>query len=297
MQIGNLLKEKKGKPVISFEFSRAKTEKAAESLDRALDSLAKTGPDYVSVTFGAGGSTREGSFQLVDKLKNEKGFNVVAYIAGVGLGPDDITSVLDKFKSLGIETIFAIRGDEPQGEAEFTLHHESKKYASELISAIKEKYDFCIGAAGYPEGHIEAESKEKDLECLKQKVDNGAEYIVAQYFYDNQYFYDFVEHCRAIGIEVPIIPGIMPIYSVKMMEILAKVCGTEITADIRDGLANIPPDDKDGIVQFGIDFATEQCRDLLKNGVQGLHFYTMNRAKTVEAVLKTLRDEGLLNGG
>ncbi len=294
MRVIDLLKEKKEKPVISFEFSRAKTEKAALNLDKALDNLAKAKPDYVSVTFGAGGSTRDGSFQLVEKLKNEKKFNVVAYIAGVGLGPDDLTSVLDKFKTLGIETIFAIRGDEPQGDAEFKPNPDAKKYASELISFIREKYDFCIGAAGYPEGHLEAESMEKDIEYLKLKQENGAEYIVAQYFYDNQFFYDYVDRCRAAGITVPIIPGIMPIYTAKMTEMLAKVCGTAIPDGVSQGLAKIPSDDKGAIVQFGIDLATQQCRDLLKHGVDGLHFYTMNRSKSVITILDTLKNEGLL---
>ncbi len=294
MRVSNLLKEKKGQPVISFEFSRAKTEKAALNLDKAIDILAKHKPDYVSVTFGAGGSTRGGSFQLVEKFKNEKKLNVVAYIAGVGLGPDDLISVLDNFKNLGVETVFVIRGDEPQGDAEFKPHPDSMKYASDLLFFIKERYDFCLGAAGYPEGHLEAVSKEKDIEYLKLKEKNGAEYIVAQYFYDNSFFYDYVERCRAAGITVPIIPGIMPIYGVKMMEILSKVCGTTITDEIHNGLAKISPDDKNGILEFGIDLATQQCRDLLNHGVQGLHFYTMNRAKTVDTILSRLRSEGLL---
>ena len=294
MRVSNLLKEKQGKPVISFEFSRAKTEKAALNLDKAIDILADNKPDYVSVTFGAGGSTREGSFQLVEKFKNEKKLNVVAYIAGVGLGPDDLISVLDNFKDLGVETVFVIRGDEPQGDAEFKPNPDSMKYASDLLSFIKDRYDFCLGAAGYPEGHLEAVSKEKDIEYLKLKEKNGAEYIVAQYFYDNSFFYDYVERCRAAGITVPIIPGIMPIYGVKMMEMLSKVCGTTITDEIHNGLAKISPDDKNGILEFGIDLATQQCRDLLSHGVQGLHFYTMNRAKTVDTILNRLRSEGLL---
>ena len=135
---------------------------------------------------------------------------------------------------------------------------------------------------------------EKDIEYLKLKQENGAEYIVAQYFYNNQFFYDYVDRCRAAGITVPIIPGIMPIYTVKMTEALAKVCGTMIPDEVSQGLAKIASDDKEAILQFGIDFATRQCRDLLKHGVQGLHFYTMNRAKSVTTILKTLKSEGLL---
>lgn len=294
MRVANLYNEKTQDPIISFEFFRAKTEKAADDLEKTLDVLSKTKHDYMSVTFGAGGTTRDGSFQLIDKLKKERGVNVVAYIAGVGLGPDAVTTVLDKFKNQGIETVFVIRGDEPQGDVAFDSHPEAMAHASDLLAFIKDRYDFCLGGAGYPEGHTEAESLEKDIEYVKLKQDNGADYIVAQYFYDNRFFYDFVDRCRAIGVTVPIIPGIMPIYSLKLMEILSKACGSAITDDVQKGLAQIPADDKAGVVQFGIDFATQQCRDLLKNGVQGLHFYTMNRAKSVNAIVTTLQNEGLL---
>ncbi|MFH2009615.1 MAG: methylenetetrahydrofolate reductase [bacterium] len=293
MRVSELFEKKAGKPIISFEFSRAKDVKAEANLDKALVLLKAAEPDYVSVTFGAGGSTREGSFQLVDKLKNELGFDVVAYIAGVGIGPDDVTECMDKFKDLGMETIFVIRGDPPTWDESYKPHPEAMTYASELIGFVKQRYDFCLGAAAYPEGHLEAESLEKDLEYVKLKQDRGAEYIVAQYFYDNQYFFDFVERARAAGVTVPIVPGIMPIYTVKMMENLARLCGATITDAVREGLAKLP-DDKGAVGQFGIDYATEQCRGLLRHGVSGLHFYTMNRGKTVSTIVQTLREEGLL---
>ena len=295
MRVADLFEKKDGKPVISFEFSRPKTEKAAANLEKALDKLVEAKPDYVSVTFGAGGSTREGSFELVDKLKNERGLPTVAYLAGVGLGPEDLTACLGKFKDLGIETIFAIRGDAPTWDDSYESHPEALSYASELIGFIKEKApEFCLGGAAYPEGHIEAESLEKDIEYVKLKQDSGAEYIVAQYFYDNRYYFDFMDKARAAGVTVPIVPGIMPIYTVKMMRNLAKVCGATITQPIEDGLAKLPEDDKKAVVQFGIEFSTEQCRDLLEKGVAGLHFYTMNRSKSVSAVLEVLRSEGRL---
>lgn len=295
MRVADLLAKKDGKPVISFEFSRPKTEKAAANLEKALDKLTAAKPDYVSVTFGAGGSTREGSFELVDKLKNERGLPTVAYLAGVGLGQEDLTTCLGKFKDLGIETLFAIRGDPPTWDENYKAHPESLSYASELIGFVKERApEFCLGGAAYPEGHIEAESIEKDLEYVKLKQDKGAEYIVAQYFYDNQYFFDFMDKVRAADVTVPIVPGIMPIYTVKMMNNLAKVCGATITQPIQDGLAKLPPDDKKAVVQLGIEHSTEQCRGLLEKGVAGLHFYTMNRSKSVCAILETLRSEGRL---
>jgi len=294
MRVSGLFEKKAGKPVISFEFSRPKTDKAAANLDKALVLLKAAEPDYVSVTFGAGGSTREGSFQLVDKLKNEKGFEVVAYVASVGLAPGDLIESLDRFKALGMETIFAIRGDAPTWDESYKPHPEALSYASELVSFIKERHDFCVGAAGYPEVHLEAESKDKDLEYLKLKQDQGAEYIVAQYFYDNQYYFDFVDRARAAGVTVPIVPGVMPIYTVKLMENLARLCGATITEPIREGLVKLDPEEKGAVGRFGIEFATEQCRGLLKHGVPGLHFYTMNRGKGVSTIVQTLRDEGLI---
>jgi len=294
MRVVDLYSSNTTKPIISFEFSRPKTEKAAASLNKAFDSLAAANPDYVSVTFGAGGSNREGGFELVEHLKNHRNLNTVAYIAGVGMGPDAITEVLDRFKTIGINTVFAIRGDAPTWDENYQPHPEAMEYASDLLPFIKKQHDFCVGAAGYPESHSEAVSPEQDLEMLKLKVDQGAEYIVAQFFYDNQFFYDYVDKARVMGIKVPIIPGIMPIYSVKMTENLAGLCGTKIVKKVRDGLDQLPKDDKAAVVQFGIDLATEQCRDLIKNGVKGIHFYTMNRSKTVVSILNNLKAEGLL---
>ncbi|MBC2715119.1 MAG: methylenetetrahydrofolate reductase [Desulfobacteraceae bacterium] len=294
MSVANLYKDAGDKPIISFEFFRAKTEKAEQNLEKVLDLLSETKHDYMSVTFGAGGSTREGSYELIDKLKNDRGLNVVAYIAGIGLGPDDLTEVLDKFKNQGIETVFVIQGDEPQGDVAFQSHPDALAHATDLLAFIKDRYDFRLGAAGYPEGHINAESLEKDIEYAKLKQDNGAEYIVAQYFYDNRFFYDYVDRCRAIGVTIPIIPGIMPIYTVKLLEILTSVCGSSLPDDVRNGLDSIPADDKEGVVQFGIELATQQCRELLKHGVPGLHFYTMNRGKSVNGIVNTLQNEGLL---
>jgi len=293
MRVDDHLQRSNRGPVISFEFSRPKSEEAAANLDKALVNLKALDPDYVSVTFGAGGSTRDGSIQLVDKLKNQFGFEVVAYIAGVGLAPDQLSEVLDRYRDLHIETMFVIRGDAPTWEDTYEPHPEALSHASDMIAFIRDRYDFCLGAAGYPEGHQESESRALDIDYLKLKVDNGARYIVAQYFYDNSYFFDFLDRCRAAGITVPVIPGIMPIYTVKLMENLARICGVTIVDEIRQGLAKLPPDDKQAVATFGQELAVRQCRDLLQRGVAGLHFYTMNRANSVMAVLEALRAEGL----
>ena len=230
----------------------------------------------------------------MDKLKNQKGLEVISYFTCFGLGPDDITSVLDSYKELGIDNILAARGDEPKDNEGFTPHPQSLAHASDLIEFIRPKYDFCIGAAGYPEKHIEAESKERDLEYLKLKVDNGADYIITNYFYDNAYFFDFIERCQASGISVPILPGVMPIYSTKMMEMLAGLCGATITDKIRNGIAKLPEGDKEALLQFGIEFAVNQCTELLKSGVPGLHFYTMDKSLSTAGIVNKLRNEELL---
>jgi len=294
MRVTNLYNRNGKRPVISFEFSRPKNEKAAANLERALDSLTMLSPDYVSVTFGAGGSTREGSFELIDTLRNERRLNVVAYIAGIGLDPDDVIKAMERFKSIGVETVFVVRGDAPTWDENYKPHPDAMLHASDLLRFIKNRYDFCLGAAGYPETHLEAVSPEKDLDYLKMKVDEGAEYIVAQYFYDNQFFYDYLDKVQSKGIYVPVVPGVMPIYTVKMTENLAKICGTTITEEVRNSLDSLPADDKEAIIQYGIDLATEQCRDLLKHGVSGLHFYTMNRGKSIVTILENLKADGAL---
>ena len=280
-------------PSISFELFPAKSEKGAVSIAKTIDTLAALKPDFVSVTFGAGGSTREGSRQLIQKLKHEKGLEVVAYFACFGLGPDEIIAVLDSYHEMGVESILAVRGDTPREEG-FEPHPESLPHASDLVSFIRPRYDFCIGAAGYPEGHIDAPSKEKDLEYLKLKVDQGAEYIIANYFYDNSYFFNFVDRCRSAGIEVPILPGVMPIYSIKMMEMLASLCGATIPDEVRAGIAVLDADDKGALLNFGIDYAYNQCTELLEKGAPGIHFYTMDRSRSTESIVKRLRSEGLL---
>ncbi len=284
----------KQKPTISFELFPPRSPKGAEKLENTIDALAALEPDFVSVTFGAGGSTREGSRQLVEKLKTEKKLEVMAYFACYGLGPDDINAVLDSYQALGVENVLAVRGDLPREQENFEPHPDSFPHASDLIAFIRPRYNFCLGAAGYPEGHIDCQSKDKDIEYLKLKVDNGAEYIISNYFYDNKYFYDFVERCRAIGIDVPILPGVMPIYSVKMMEMLAGMCGATISNEVRQGIASLPEGDKEALVNFGIEFAVGQCKELLKATVPGLHFYTMDLSKSAVGIVNRLRTDGLL---
>jgi methylenetetrahydrofolate reductase (NADPH) len=284
----------KDKPTVSFELFPARSEKAALRLEKTIDILADLEPDFTSVTFGAGGSTREGSYQLLQKLKLEKGLEVVGYFAGLGLSPQQITSVLDSYQALGIDNILVVRGDAPHDQEGFTPHPDSFDHASDLVELIRPNYEFCLGVAGYPEGHIEANSREEDLQYLKLKVTNGADYIITNYAYDNQFFFDFVGRCRSAGITVPILPGVMPIYTEKMMDSLASLCGATITGEIRQGLAELPEGDKQAVLDFGIEFAYQQCKGLLTGGAPGVHIYTMDRWKTTSEIVNRLRSDGIL---
>jgi methylenetetrahydrofolate reductase (NADPH) len=291
MRVDALYKNKQ--PVISMEFFPPRNQAASEKFGGLIDTLSALHPDYLSITFGAGGSTRDGSYKTVKELVVQKKLPTVAYIAGYGLAPDEIREVLDKYRDLGVETIFVIRGDKPKTD-DFTPHPESFSYASELISFIKSHYDFTLGCAGYPEGHVEAESLDKDIQYLKQKVDNGAEYVVAQYFYDNDYFFNYVEKCKNQGITVPIIPGIMPVYTIKMTRMLSKICGSSIPEKLEKKLNSVNPEDTDAVLKLGIEFAAEQCKGLLRQGVPGLHFYTMDRSKSTVEIISRLKQESLL---
>ena len=281
-------------PTVSFEFFPARTPEGAANLERVIDQMYYLEPDFVGITFGAGGSTRDGSRQLVDRLINDKEMDVVAYFAGYGLPPDYVESILEDYQGLGVENLLVVRGDPPHGQPDFVPHPQSFAHTSDLLAFIRPEFPFCMGVAGYPEGHIEAESKEKDLEYLKMKVDQGAEYIITNYFYDNRFFFNFVDRCLAGGINIPILPGIMPIFNLKMMRHLAKLCGAAITPQLEQGLAALPEGDQRALLNFGIDFAVEQCRELLQAGVVGLHFYTMDRSQATTAVVSRLRNEGIL---
>jgi len=294
MKLTEIWKSKQ-KPTISFELFPARTPKGAANLEKAIENLADLKPDFLSVTFGAGGSTREGSRELVNKLNHDKGLEVVAYVACYGLRPDDLAGILDDYRDLGLENILTVRGDPPGEEGGFVLPQDSLAHASEFLTFASPRYDFCFGAAGYPEGHIESESREKDLDFLKLKVDCGAEYIITNYFYDNRYYYDFIERCRAAGIDVPILPGVMPVFNISMMEKLARLCGATITNELRKGLASLPGDDKESLLNFGTEYAARQCTDLIKGGAPGLHIYTMDRSKSVQGIIGRLRGEGLLD--
>ncbi len=215
-------------------------------------------------------------------------------LPAIGLPPDYVYSILEDYQGLGVENLLVVRGDPPHGQPDFVPHPQSFAHASDLLAFIRPEFPFCLGVAGYPEGHIEAQSLDKDLEYLKKKVDLGAEFIITNYFYDNRFFFDFIGRCQSHGITVPILPGVMPIFSIKMMRQLAKLCGAAIPDTLAQGLAALPEGDQRAVLNFGIDFAAAQCRELLQAGVVGLHFYTMDRSQATTAVVSRLRNEGLV---
>jgi methylenetetrahydrofolate reductase (NADPH) len=281
------------KPTLAFEFFPPKTEKGALNLDQTLADLLPLHPSIVHVTFGAGGSTREGSHQLTARLIREFQKPVLPYFAGFGLGPEEITRVLDSYRDLGVENLLIVRGDPPKQEG-FRAHPDSLRYAADILAFIRARYSFCTGVAGYPEGHPEASDLAFDVEVLKRKVEGGAEFIITNYFYDNRVFFDFLERCAAARISVPIIPGIMPIFSGKLIYQMAKNCGATVPDDVRRQVESFSEEETPALMAFGIEWATRQCEELLRAGSPGLLLYTMNRSDSSHAIASRLQDAMLI---
>lgn len=292
MRIIDLIKSK-AEPTISFEMTRPKTEQAEASIGGVLDKLVTLKPDFFTMTFGAGGGTRDGSLQMLHRIHTERNYLVMAHLAGYGMSPAHLDETVEKFKAIGIENLLVIRGDEPHEEG-FKPQAGSFAHSSQMIEYLRPRHNMCFCSSAYPEGHQEAVDLNSDIGFLKEKVDHGVDFLITQYFYDNRMFYAFVEKCRKAGITVPIIAGVMPIYSVKMMNILASLCGATITDEVKTGLASINTEEASEVNAWGIDFAIKQCSDLIENGVDGLHFYTLNRSGSVVGIINGLRAAGKL---
>jgi methylenetetrahydrofolate reductase (NADPH) len=267
----------------SFEFFPPKTDKGWESLFATISDLEPLKPAYVSVTYGAGGSTRDRTHDLVTKIEQDTGITVVSHLTCVGSSRDEIRDILAKYQEAGIVNILALRGDAPEGAKKWEQHPDGFKHAAELVAFIKKNFpDMGIGVAGFPEGHPETPNRLLEIDYLKAKVDEGADYIVTQLFFDNRDFYDFCERCETAGINVPIVAGIMPIVTKSGMERMAELAaGARFPAGLIKGVKRAESDEY--VEKFGIHWATEQVRDLIDNNVRGIHFYTLNRS------LQTLR--------
>lgn len=279
----------RGKPTLSFEFFPPKTEEQEKHLFAVIAQLSQYKPDFVSVTYGAMGTTREKTFFWASEIKKRFAIEPVAHLTCVAAARDDIARQVDELEAMGIENILALRGDPPDGEKEFVPPADGFKYAKELIAFIKQrKPHFCLGAAGFPEGHPRAQTVEQDIEYLKQKIDAGADYVITQLFFDNRFFFDFTERCRQAGIRVPIIPGLMPITNLKQIQKITRLCGAAFPKDLYEKLEKNQHDPA-AVGEIGAEHALAQSRELLGSGAPGLHFFVMNQAGPIAAVLDQLK--------
>ena len=283
------------KPTISFEFFPPKTPKGADNLiQRIKNDFMPLGPSYISMTFGAGGSGRELTKETILRIKKETPLRVVSHLTCVGMNRSEIGALLDEYCELGIHDILALRGDPPNGGIDFVPPKDGFTYASELVGFIKKNYpNMHVGVAGFPEGHPATPNRLIELDNLKKKVDCGADYICTQLFFDNRDFYDFRERCELAGIKVPIKAGIMPVVSKSNMERIAELSlGARIPAGLLRAVGRTETDES--AERVGIHWATHQCLDLLENGVDGIHFYTLNKS---HATLEIFRFLGIRSAG
>jgi methylenetetrahydrofolate reductase (NADPH) len=291
MQIKDLLA--RARLTFSFEFFPPRTEDAAKQLDQTIADLRELKPSFVSVTYGAGGSTRERTIEIVTRVKREHGIEAMAHLTCVGSTPDDLAAVLARLSDSGIENVLALRGDPPKGQTEFKAVEGGFSYASELVRFIRERHNstLCLGGASYPEKHPECGNPAVDLQNLKRKVDEGLDFLITQLFFNNRHYFEFVERARRIGIQVPILAGIMPITNASQVERFMVSCGATIPFELAEELDRRRGDPQ-AVMQLGIAHATAQCTELLDEGAPGIHFYTLNRSTATREIYAALQSAG-----
>jgi methylenetetrahydrofolate reductase (NADPH) len=278
-----------GRAVISFEFFPPKTDEGDRNLlEKTIPALLQTKPDYCSVTYGAGGSTRDKTLMIVDRIHGQHRLTAVAHLTCVSATQEQIRDLLSRIRALGIKNVLALRGDPPDG-GEFQVTPGGFEFSSQLVRFIREQSDLCIGVAGFPEGHIACkEGKQADWTHLKEKVDAGADFVLTQLFFDNADFHRFRDHMtRKLGVSVPIVPGVVSILSGTQIKRFTAMCGATLPAPLAAKLDALGQDDA-AVAEFGIEYATRQCEDLLRAGVPGIHFYTLNKAHATVRILKNL---------
>lgn len=275
-------------PAFSFEFFPPKDAEGVERLLGTAHELKACDPTYVSVTYGAGGSTRRLTVELVERIKREVGIETMAHLTCVGATENDAALVLDQLQAGGIRNVLPLRGDPPHGTAKFERVAGGFGYASELVAFIRKRYDFCLAGACYPEKHPEAASADADLAHLKQKVDAGIDFLITQLFFDNADYFDFVARARALGITIPIVAGIMPITNLNQVKRFTNMCGSSIPSALLAKL-EAAQHDADAVRAIGVEHASAQCRGLLEGGAPGIHFYTLNRSTATVEILRNLR--------
>ena len=275
----------RGHPVFSFEFFPPKTDAGYEALYHTVLDLKRLNPDFVSVTWGAGGSTRRKTVEIVTRIQQDIGVNAMAHLSCIGSTPDQLRETMGRLHEAGIENLLALGGDRPEG---YEPPPGAFTYANELTGFIKStEFGFCLGGACYPETHPLAPSPEADLQNLVRKVKAGAEFLITQLFFDNRDFFDFCERARDAGIGVPIVAGIMPILSAASIRRMTSLSGAKIPAELEAQLSEVEYDD---VLTYdvGVNWATMQCRELLEHGVPGIHFYTLNKSQATRNIYRNL---------
>ena len=272
---------------LSVEFFPPKTEKGEENLFGEIEIIKRLNPAFCSVTYGAGGSTRDKTVSLVDRIHRECSMETMCHLTVVGQSKDEARSILKRLKQNGIENVLALGGDPPQGMSDWKPHPDGFHYAVELVREAVTFGGFCIAVAGFPETHPRAVSRASDLCYLKEKVAAGACVIITQLFFDNEDYYRYVEDVRKLGVNVPIVPGVLPILSVPQVRRFTKLCCAKIPPALEQELAKFENDDE-GATQLGMEYATRQCEGLIKFGVPGFHFYSLNKSRSLQAILKNL---------
>ena len=285
MKISEIFKKKK--QGISFEFFPPKSPGGKDAFLKVAKDLSAYDPLYVSVTYGAGGTTQDRTINTLKWIKEETDLTVMSHLTCIGATRASLNSLLKEYEAHGIDNVLALRGDPPKNVPDFDLEQGEFKYAKNLVDFVK-KYDyFSIAVAVYPEGHLQSPSLEKDLEFTKQKIDAGADFAITQMFFDNRYFYEFMDRAAKQGITIPILPGIMPIIDCKKIVEFAGFCNTTVPQEILDRMEPVM-DVPEEMRKLGVEFAVKQCEDLMKHGVKYFHFYTMNRSDTVSEIVKAL---------
>jgi methylenetetrahydrofolate reductase (NADPH) len=286
-----------GRPVVSFEFFPTRTDEGERTLlEKTIPALRQLHPDFCSVTYGAGGGTREKTLAIVDRIQREQQITAMAHLTCVNATIDETCAVLEQTRALGIKNVLALRGDPPNGATEFVKTDGGFEYSYQLVQRIHEFDAFSIGVAGFPEGHVACrEGKHVDWQRLKAKIDHGADFVITQLFFDNRHYFECRDFLAAQGVDVPIVPGILPILSTSQIKRFVGLCGADLPPALLSELER-RGDNDEAVSAFGIEYATRQCEELLREGAPGLHFYTLNKARSTTEVLTNLALERLAFG-
>jgi len=289
LKIGEILR--KGLFSVSFEFFPPKTSEGEYQLLETIKELRELRPSFVSVTYGAGGSTRDRTRSVVKRIHEELGLNVMAHLTCIAHSREELIEILEDYRRIGIENILALRGDVPRDQPDFIPPEGACRHAKDLVELIRERFGdyFSVGVASYPEGHPESPNMEWEVRFFREKVMAGADFSITQMFFENRYYYEFLEMCLRAGIDIPIIPGIMPITNFKQVRKFASMCGATIPQSLVEKMERVE-DYGEEVAKIGVEFAIRQCEDLLRNGVPGLHFYTLNKSKATLEIYRAIKE-------